>query len=99
NLTTNGSYDATIGVDGRVEVGIAMVAEGNITINGSSQMYIAAVAGGTFTKNGSAYYRGRIASAGNMTFNGGFDIDAGLAISNPELSEPGSGGLMVVSQR
>ncbi len=99
NITINGSYRATQIGGGQVTIGIAMIANGNITVNGSSEMFIAAVAGGTFTQNGSSTLRGRVASKGNITFNGSFDIDSGLGISNPELSEPGDADLAVLSRR
>lgn len=99
DITINGSYEATPLDDGTVGVGVALIAEGDITVNGSSDMFLAAVAGGRFTQNGSSTIRGRIAAKDDIRVNGSFDIDAGLAIINPELTEPGDFELVLVSRR
>ncbi len=99
DITVNGSYKATPQDDGTVGIGVALIAEGDITVNGSSDMFLAAVAGGKFTQNGSSTIRGRIAAKKDIKVNGSFDIDAGLGIINPELSEPGDFALVLVSRR
>ncbi len=99
DITINGSYKATPLDGGQVGVGIALIAEGDITVNGSSEMFLAAVAGGKFTQNGSSTIRGRIAAKGDIKFNGSFDIDSGVGIINPEFSGPGDADLALVSRR
>ncbi len=54
DITVNGGAEAVI-VDGEATVGLALIAEGDITVDGSSQWYLGAMAGGTFVQNGTSF--------------------------------------------
>jgi Tfp pilus assembly protein PilX len=94
NITINGSgrhdniINPIINEDGSVNIGLAIIAEGNITFNGSNDerdYYTAFVSGGTFTQNGRSRFFGSIASRGTLRFNGNLEIDSGLDYTNRDL--------------
>ena len=82
DVTVNGGSEAVI-EDGVPNVGLALIAAGDVVTNGSSGWYLVAVAGGSFTRNGTAFIFGGVESEGDLIINGGIDIDSGLGVVNP----------------
>lgn len=104
SVTFNGSTKAIQASDGTEGVGMAVIAEGDITFNGASDTYGAFWAGGNFTYNGNSRLLGGVAVRGNITVNGGIDIRSGLTVENPDLGDGQDSGnqeasFQVVSRR
>jgi hypothetical protein len=108
-LTFNGSnnhnntVNAITNSDGTKSIGLALIAEGDITFNGrnnASQYYWAAfITGGTFRQNGRSDFYGTISAKANMTFNGNLTIDSGLGIVNTDLLEESAPSIDISSRR
>ncbi|MGL4611869.1 MAG: hypothetical protein ACRCYY_19690 [Trueperaceae bacterium] len=71
--------------NGKMGIGLGLLADGNIVVNGRSNWFAVVLTGGTFTKNGTADLIGGVSAKGAITVNGGIDIDSGLDILNPDF--------------
>ena len=69
------------------DIGIAMIAGGNITFNGSSHTYGAFWCNGDFTVNGASVLEGSIVAGGNITRNGTFNFVFNNSFDNGNLPQ------------
>lgn len=84
NISVGGASKAYTASDGTKSIGLAIIAEGNVTANGRSDWFAEVRAGGDFTKNGTAAMYGGVEAKGSITVNGGIDVDTGLSIANSD---------------
>lgn len=86
NMHIRGSSSIT-SHDGKLGIGLGLIASGDIKVSGSSNWFVSAIAGGTFTYNGTATLFGAVAAKGNISSHGGIDIDSGLDVINDDFLE------------
>ena len=84
DISIGGASKEYTSADGTKSIGLAIIAEGNVTANGRSNWFAEVRAGGDFTKSGTATMYGGVEAKGSITINGGIDIDTGLSIANSD---------------
>ena len=109
DITFNGQNDHNNTInpitnpDGTKGIGLALIADGDITQNGSNSSnadyYALIVSGGNFVQNGKSTLFGAVSAVGDLRFNGKFFIDSGYSFSNPDLEEMPEPEVEVLSRR